>query len=268
MYFGDDIVVLTDMHTPLIYNDITIWGLPFEPLDGAGVLNKLHSLKGCMSSDKKNILLFHGELIDAFFSRRDFGHEGEERYMPVRLSYFNDLNIDYVLAGHFHSRFDVRELKHGRYFVYPGSPVSITRKETGQRRVNIFKPGSPPVEYLLDTPHFEDLTIELDPFGSRSPVDIVKEKVEGVNPVARIILTVKGFINCKALKMGEAQIVQRIRDVCAERCVEEHYEFKDLHAILEDDLLKAFLKKLEQRDYDEDQKKRLRDMAVRAAMGI
>jgi exonuclease SbcD len=76
-----------------------------------------------LTADKKNILLCHGELLDAFFSRTCFGAEGEGRYMPFKLSYFDDLNIDYVLAGHFHSRFDVWQLKNGGYFVYPGSPI-------------------------------------------------------------------------------------------------------------------------------------------------
>lgn len=126
VYFGEDTVILTDLNESFEYKNLKIWGLPFEPIEGEKILDKLHLLANNLDTGKKNILLYHGELLDAFFSRKDFGEEGEKRYMPVKLSYFKDLNIDYVLAGHFHSKFDVWELEEGRYFVYPGSPISIS----------------------------------------------------------------------------------------------------------------------------------------------
>ena len=142
LYFGDDTVILGN--SPLEFNNVRIIGMPFEEaMQREDILSKLCSLKNTLTSDNKNILLFHGELLDAFFSRKDFGEEGEERYMPVRLSYFRDLNVDYVLAGHFHSNLEVRLLENGGYFVYSGSPVSITKREVGQRKVNIFEIGKP-----------------------------------------------------------------------------------------------------------------------------
>jgi DNA repair exonuclease SbcCD nuclease subunit len=108
MYFGEDTTILSDLGTPFEWKDIRIWGMPFETIEGKNILIKLHSLANKLTPDKKNILLYHGELLDAFFSRRDFGEEGEERYMPAKLSYFKDLNIDYVLAGHFHFQPEAR----------------------------------------------------------------------------------------------------------------------------------------------------------------
>ncbi|UCC96085.1 MAG: metallophosphoesterase, partial [Candidatus Omnitrophota bacterium] len=131
MYFGEDAFILTNLNVPFEYSTVRIWGLPFEPIEGGKILSKLRSLASNLAMDKENILLYHGELLDTFFSRRDFGDEGDERYMPVKLSYFGDLDIDYVLAGHFHSKFDVRKLENGGYFVYPGSPISITKGEIG-----------------------------------------------------------------------------------------------------------------------------------------
>ena len=120
MFFGEDTIILTDLNEPFEYKDLNIWGLPFEPIEGEEILNKLHLLANNLATDKRNILLYHGELLDAFFSRKDFGEEGEGRNMPVKLSYFKDLNVDYVLAGHFHSKFDMWKLENGGYFVYPG----------------------------------------------------------------------------------------------------------------------------------------------------
>ncbi len=267
VYFGEDIVILTDINVPFEYKDLKIWGLPFEPIEGEKILNKLHSLADNLATDKRNILLYHGELLDASFSRKDFGEEGEGRYMPVKLSYFKDLNVDYVLAGHFHSKFEMWKLENGGYFVYPGSPISITKREIGQRRANIFEVGKPPKEYPLDTPHFEEVVIKFDPFMEKSPVGIVKEYLEGVHPEARIILTIKGYINSEKIEMSETELAKQIKEITKEkRVAEEHIEFKDIHTILEDDLFKSFMKKLEQTDYDEEKKTRLRDLTIRAMM--
>ena len=264
MYFGEDTIILTDLNKPFEYKDLTVWGLPFESMEGEKILKKLRSLANNLAIDKRNILLYHGELLDAFFSRKDFGEEGEGRYMPVKLSYFKDLNINYVLAGHFHSKFDMWKLENGGYFVYPGSPISITKREIGRRKVNIFEVGKPPKEYPLDTPHFEDVVIEFDPFMVKNPVEIVKDHLERVHSEASIILTIKGYINSEKTKMGESELVKQIREISKGRTVEEHIEFRDIHTILEDDLFKSFMQKLEQSNHDEEKKKQLRDATIKA----
>jgi len=266
MYFGEDTIILTDLNEPFEYKDLKIWGLPFEPIEGEKILNKLHSLANNLATDKRNILLYHGELLDAFFSRKDFGEEGEGRYMPVKLSYFKDLNLGYILAGHFHSKFDMWKLENGGYFVYPGSPISITKREIGQRKVNIFEVGKPPMEYSLDTPHFEEVVIEFDPFMERNPVELVKEHFERVHSEASVILTIKGYINSEKIKIGESDLVKQIREITKRKSVEEHLEFRDIHTIFEDDLFKSFLEKLERTDYEEEKKKQMRDITIKAMM--
>jgi DNA repair exonuclease SbcCD nuclease subunit len=266
MYFGEDTTILSDLSSPFEYKDVRIWGIPFESMEGERILIKLRSLVGNLTADKKNILLYHGELLGVFFSRTDFGDEGEERYMPVKLSYFKDSKIDYVLAGHFHSKFNVWKLENGGYFVYPGSPISITKRETGQRKVNIFEVGKPPKEYPLDTPHFEELIIEFDPVKDKEPVEAVEKHLENLHPKARIILTLKGFVNGKAIEMNEIELRKQLYEVVKNKCDERdfHYEIRDIQTILEDDLFKTFMDKLEQTDYEEEKKKQMRDIAIRA----
>ena len=268
MYFGEDAFILTNLNEPFEYKDLRIWGLPFEPIEGEKILSKLRLLASNLATDKRNILLYHGELLDTFFSRRDFGDEGEGRYMPVKLSYFKDLNIDYVLAGHFHSKFEVRKLENGGYFVYPGSPISITKREIGQRKVNIFEVGNPPKEYLLNTPHFEEVVIEFDPFLEKNPVEVVKECLATLHPKASIILTIRGYVNSEKTKIGETQLVRQLEEMIGDRCAKEDFkpEFRDVHIIVEDDLFKTFMEKLEQSDYVEEKKKQMRDVAIQAMM--
>lgn len=268
MYFGEDAVILTDLSSPFEYQQVMIWGMPFEPIDGEKILNKLHLLANNLNPKKKNILLYHGELLDAFFSRKDFGNEGEERYMPVKLSYFKNLKIDYVLAGHFHSQFDIRNLENGGYFVYPGSPISITKRETGQRKLNILEVGMPPREYFLDTPHFEEVIIEFEPFEDEKPIEKVERRFSNLPPEANVILTVKGYINGEVIRMNEKEIVEQIEKIAAGKCVEPpHYEFKDVRIILEDNLFKNFMGKLGRTDYDEGKKKKMWDIVIKAMMG-
>ena len=219
-----------------------------------------------MTADKRNILLYHGELLEKFFSRRDFGEEGEERYMPVKLSYFKDLNIDYILAGHFHKNFDMWTLENGGYFIYPGSPISITKREIGQRKVNIFEVGKPPTEYVLDTPHFEEVIIEFDPLKDKKPVDVVKDCFNNLHPKAKVILKVKGFVNSEDIGMSEEELVKQIKKISSGKCIEDHYEFKDIRIILEDDLFKNFREKLEHTDYEEKKKMQMREIAIKAMM--
>jgi len=185
--------------------------------------------------------------------------------MPVKLSYFKDLNIDYVLAGHFHSNFQVRRLENGGYFVYPGSPLSLTKRETGQRKVNIFNLGGPPGEYLLNTPYLEEVNIIFDPLKKKIPLEIVKKHLESFPPEARIILTIKGYINSKEIKMNESELVEEIKKIASNRCAEPpKFEFKDIQRILEDELFKKLLHKFEQADYDEKKKRQMRDIAIKA----
>ena len=263
MYFGEDAVIMTDLSSPFEYKNIRVWGIPFEPLETEKILIKLHLLKDRLTSDKENILLYHGELLDAFFSRTDFGDEGEGRYMPVKLSYFKDLNLSYVLSGHFHSRFDVWEIGSEKYFIYPGSPISITKRETGQRKVNIFEVGKPPKEYLISSSYFENVDILFDPFKDKKPLEIVKEHFDNLRPEARAILRIKGCINSEAIGMNEIELKEKIKEIVKDRCVEDYYEFQDVNNIIEDDLFKSFMHKLEKTDYGEKKKKEMYDVAIR-----
>jgi DNA repair exonuclease SbcCD nuclease subunit len=265
-WFGEDVVALSDYATPLEYGEVSIWGMPFEPIEVGEVLHRIQSLGTVATAEKSNVLLFHGELLDAFFSRGDFGDEGQERYMPAKLSFFKDSNIDYVLAGHFHSTMNSWKLKNGGYFVYPGSPISITKRETGQRKVNLFELGGPPEEHPLDTPHFEEVVIDFDAFQDTQPMETVRERFSSLHRSARVVLIVKGFLDGRSINMSEQEIAAGIQEVVADRCAAQRYEFRDIQTIVEDDLMKRYLEKLDTRGYVNAQRKAVRDIAMKAMM--
>jgi len=263
-FFGDDAVVLTDADNPFEDKEVRILGIPFEPIESERILDKFHSVADKLTSNKKNIILYHGELLDAFFYRKDFGDEGIDRYMPVKLSYFKDLNVHYILAGHFHSDFKSWTLGDGQFFVYPGSPISITKREIGKRKVNLFEVGKPPKEYPINTPHFEEVIIELDPFKDEKPIAAIKKRLEGLHPKARVILTVKGFVDSELIRMDEAELKRQIKETTAGRCDELNYECSDVKMILKDDLFKSFINKLEQTNYSDEKRKQMCDFAIKA----
>jgi len=262
--FGEDAIILYD--EPFIYKNITFVGLPFEQIEGEKLIAKLNSKKKYLREEKTNILLFHGELLDSTFSRHNFGEEGELRYMPVKLSYFKDINISYILAGHFHTNFDVRKFSGGKYFIYPGSPVSVTRKEIGQRSANLLEVGKAPKQYMLNTHHYEEVQVVLDPFEEIDPIDIIKEKLEKVHSKATITLIVKGYIDGQKINKTEKELSSQIKALTAGKNIELYIEFKDIQKVLNSDIFKSFQKKLYEKDELKEEADELRNIALKALM--
>ena len=261
-YFGEQVTFFNNEdYRENVYDldSARIIGIPFEDIEATEFLRKVRSLAPVLTEDRTNIILYHGELLDAFYSRSDFGPEGERRYMPARLSYFAELGVDYVLAGHFHTKFDPRSIEPDGYFVYPGSPVSITRREVGRRRVNLFEVGGPPGEYLLETEHFEQVDIVLNPVSDPDPLNRVRDRLGEVHPMATILLTIGGYI-----AQAEDELVSQIEDLLEGRPAEPSYEFRDIRHILSHPLFEVFEGKLAEGEHDEERASRLRDTVIQA----
>ncbi len=59
LYFGEDVVILTDLNKPYEYNDVCVW-VSFEPISGEEFFRKIKSISSKLDTAKTNILLFHG----------------------------------------------------------------------------------------------------------------------------------------------------------------------------------------------------------------
>ncbi|MFC1865151.1 exonuclease SbcCD subunit D [Chloroflexota bacterium] len=270
-YFGEDTHIINDVSQPFEMEDVRICGLPFEEIEGNALLSKIRSLEPILTPDKVNILLYHGELLNTFFSysRSDLGDEGAGRYMPAKLEYFDGLNIQYVLAGHFHTRFDVLSLSNDGYFVYPGSPVAITRRECGRRKVNLFKLGSKPQDYPLDTPHYHEINLFLDPSDNIGPLERLGENIKDIHPQAMVILSIFGYINGEAISLTEMDLKKEMDTLLKEKQVDSFdYEVRDIRQILEDDLFKTFMAKLQETDNSPEIKLEMRDFLIRAMVKL
>jgi DNA repair protein SbcD/Mre11 len=265
LYFGENVYVINSWAEPLNFGTTSIWGLPFEKIEGERLAGRLREMGSLMDKRRQNILLFHGELLDAFYSTKDVGDEGPKRYMPVHLSYFSPLPVEYVLAGHFHTSYKGWEIGEDSLFIYPGSPVSVTGRETGRRMANLIDDDKRPLEIALDTFHYEDLTVQLDPFNAEDPLLLIEKRLQQIHPAAKILLTVKGLYDGSRLGLTENELAEGIKRVAGEKLAGEVVEnYTDVRHVLEDDLFKTFLDKLEQEaDHSLDQAQ-IKELAIKA----
>jgi len=272
LYWGKNTKVLNDYMQPYSKDDVDFWALPFEDISEEEILKRLYEINEKMDDSRTNILIFHGELVDAYGWSAGFGDEGEYRYMPIKKTYFKNTKIKYVLAGHYHTNFDVIELPNGGYFVYPGSPVSITSKETGKRKVNIFQVGEIPQEYSLSTFHYEYFEVHLDPFKEQNPIESIKEVVDKhLNiPECRIILKVSGFFNGAKYNVKEKDIEEyliEIKNKHPELIGKTINECRDLRDIINNNIFQDFLERLKKKGYDGDVQQKITEYVIKAMMG-
>jgi DNA repair exonuclease SbcCD nuclease subunit len=239
-FLGEKVKIIRNLTEPLEYESLRIFGFPFKSITSGEIRNNLRKIKDFTIENKTNILLFHGELLDHSFSGSDFGDE-EVGYMGVRLSFFDNLNLKYVLAGHFHTNFQAYELDSGGFFVYPGSPISITRKETGKRSVNLFELGKPPSQHKIDTPYYARINISVYPEENISPVSKIKKKIKKIPKEARILLSLNGYT-----EKQEEEFHKKIKELeDKNKNLEIENRVRGIKQLAEDELFKAFNEKLE-----------------------
>ncbi len=269
LYFGENVSVISSWEEPVYLEEAVIWGLPYEQISGEKLVSRLQEISRKMKPEHLNYLLFHGELLDAYFSREDMGNEGDKRYMPVKLSYFEALPLQHVLAGHFHSRFVSWKIPGGGLFTYPGSPVAVTRRETGARKANLVKAGHDPVEIKLNTDHYEEVVIDLDPFETEDPRKLLERELLHSHPRAKILLTVKGLFNGFTLGLTEDEMVSEIKGMAGERLADQPlFIFSDVRHLLEDDLFKKFLNRINKMDSSQQQKEEITELLITAFRAV
>ena len=264
-YYGDNVTLFRRFDRFVDFDDVRVFGLPFEKIEGDRVIEKLIWIGQHTRRDGVNILLYHGELLDMVHARDGFGNEDLATYMPVRLSYFDRRGIDYVLAGHFHTSFQVRKF-HDGYFVYPGSPTSITRKETGVRKANLFEVGEQPMPLELDTAYFEEIVVRLDPLDGTDPVEAVRERVRNLPSNVRARVVVDGFVDLGSLRASERDLHKAIGALMTPEIEEIVQPWRDIGEILQSDLLQRCDDRLARMTLSGDRLERVRDLIIEGMM--
>jgi DNA repair protein SbcD/Mre11 len=273
LYFGDNVTILADINQQIqLDNKTTITGIPFEPLTAGELSQKILHINDRLDPEQTNILLFHGELTDIFFNSSDFGDEGQKRYLPLKLNLLADTNFDYLLAGHFHTKFHLKRLpnqrmKQGGFFVYPGSPVSITTKEIGKRKVALIKPGQTPQEITLESYHYQQLNLQLAPSHDATILENFAKELKSLDKNTIGLCQVTGFFDQTKLKLTEEELKAKLDNLVTKnnaQMKEEDFSAKDIGSILDSGLYQAFNQELAQTKLDKKQRQILTEKLIEA----
>ena len=265
-FFGERVRVLDETAAFVDVGPYRLIGLPFEDVSQQGVLERLLRCRDARREGACNVLLYHGELLDMVPQRGAFGEETDGDYMPLRLHSLDDTGFDFVLAGHFHRNFDIREYR-GGYFVYPGSPVSITRKETGVRSAAVVEPSKAPVPVALTSQYVEEVRVLLDPTDQDDPIARIKYQLNQIPGHARVFLEVGGFPNLGEVGLTEREFATALSEIALRPEVAElKNTAHDARVVLDHDLFVRFMHRLNKTDIVDEERRAIRDVVLTAMM--
>lgn len=216
----------------------TIVGVPYA----ATFSEKLYgSLKEIGESNERSILLLHCTL-DIGFGAADVGEESSIDYCPVKQSTLAELGFDYVFAGHIHSQHQRRPLTDGGVFVYPGSPVSHSKAETGRRVACLLEAERGDLDFVpLETFYFDRNRWLVRPGAEDEVVAEIEEWIgERSSDDCELKVIVDGYTE------SEAEFADALDAVVGDATVEESY--RDVDAVIEHPLYERFERQLEARD--------------------
>ena len=276
-YFGQGVTVIDQPGQLIQLNkNTTITGLPFAELTTNQLVKQLEKINATLNPEKTNIFLFHGELTDLFFNSQDFGDEGQKRYLPLKLNLLKDTVLDYILAGHFHTNFIVKNLpnkrlKQGGFFVYPGSPVSITTKEASQRSAALVELGQSPQPIELKTHHYQSIKLELKPDDTAKFLTKLEKQLKQLKPYATGLISIDGFFDQAKLGLTEEEIHQKITELAKKyhsQLTDANFAVKDISTILDTGLYLAFTDQLAQQNTDPVIAQRLNNLFIKAMIKV
>jgi exonuclease SbcD len=268
LFLGDRVRIVRDYLTPVKIKSVTFWGFPFQDMKSTELMNCLQEMNAKIGRGETHVLLFHGELLDISGIWENYGSEGQRRYLPIKLEFFKSMKWDYILAGHFHTHFEVHLIAESKYFVYPGSPVPVTRKELGPRKVNLFEIGQPPHPRELKTPYFDSIEINLNPFEDIDFTQTIQRQLKNFPDHARLLVNIGGYFDRTKTGLSEEDLHKSIQEWVGERAESIQFEVRDIHEILADDLFRTFEKKLNASSLPNLEKEKIKNLTIRAIMEL
>jgi DNA repair exonuclease SbcCD nuclease subunit len=233
--FGPEIVIKSPYQEIEIGN-IAIVALPYTSKPDE---NLLLALESAGNAAKTRILLLHCTL-DIGCGSNDYGEENDKSYFPVSQAVLSKLGYDFVLSGHFHNKFRRVDLPSGGIFVYPGSPISHTKRESGKRYVALIDTDSQSLRRVpLPTPYYEHATIHVIAGQERDVLsDLAKWCGKRSKDECELEVTVRGTIRRRELGF------RRDLEKAAPKATIRH-EYRDVGAILSHVLYKRFKRKVD-----------------------
>ena len=245
--FGRDLkIATTEPLKTYTYKGISVVAVPYQdrPSD-----QLLHELENAAKNAQTRILLIHCTL-DIGFTSQDFGEETAKIYFPVTTEILSRLKYDYVLAGHFHTQTCKKSLDGNGYFIYPGSPISHTKKERGKRQaVLIDTEKGDTTGIFLDSFYHDSVQLYVSPGKEEETLQTLKEWIALRSADhCKLEVLVTGF-----LKVSEPEFRKALEEIGGN--AEILPDYKNVERVLGHPLYKRFVKKLEADEEIEDKEK-------------
>lgn len=251
--FGEDIRMITKRPFDIIsFDTVSIVSIPFtENLTDELVVE----LEKAVNPDKVNILLLHCTL-DLSYENLDFGEEERKSYFSISSSLLSKFGYDFILAGHFHKDYYRKNLEGGSIFIYPGSPLSLTRKEIGQRRVALIDTNAGTISSIqLDTPFYDKCRALVRPGSEAETLSNIQRWIqERSGKSCKYLIEVSGFG-----EMDEIEFRESLHEIAPS--AELYNEYKNVENVLSHVLFRRFKEKLEEKE-DISQKETLEDRVI------
>lgn len=246
--FGSSLTLATEKPYQVFKRkDTTIVAVPYVDRPNEELLRQLREEAEKVDSC---VLLLHCTL-DIGCKASDFGEE-HSQYFPISMGVIESLGFDHVLAGHFHRTPQLRKIKDKGYFVYPGSPVSLSKNETGKRSVVLFDEWESPISVSLESFYFDAEEFFVTPEEEDRVLGEIEEWYSarsGDN--CTLMVTVDGYTT-----LDENDFIDQIKQ--ASENAEHEILFRDVSKVVCHPLYLAFLEKLNGKDSENpEQVKRL-----------
>lgn len=262
--YGSDVTaVLETPYQTLNFDDVRIVAIPYAE---KRIVDLATDLSASLQKEKTNVLVVHCTLDLLGMSSEGMGDEQDCKYMPVSCETLKLIGFDYVLAGHCHSSYKVYPIDSAKWFVYPGSPISITEKEQGKRSVNLLDTTSGLREISLDTPYFLTLRIEVNPGKEKEALESLTLELQGHTKGFGIIdVEISGFI-----QMNENDFEKMIQDAVEPYQIKKiDKTYNDISYILDDPLYKMYQEEiLNSKELDDDIREEMESLMLEAFISL
>ncbi len=234
--FGSSLTIATEEPYQVFKRkDTAIVAVPYVDRPNEELLRQLREEA---EKTESSVLLLHCTL-DIGYNSGDFGEE-QSLYFPISMGVINSLGFDHVLAGHFHRTPQLRKIKDKGYFVYPGSPVSLSKNEIGRRSVVLFDDWEKPVTVPLASFYYDAAEFFVSPEKETSIVNDIREWYSArCEDNCSLSVSVDGFTT-----LDESILEEHIKQVC--ESAEHEIRFRDVSNVVNHPLYLGFMEKLQE----------------------
>ena len=198
-YLGDNVRILSEKpYDQEEAGDVVFVGIPYQ--SEKDIVPRFFDVLGSIdiATTKTAVAIVHGTLIggDYWFGA---GIGEEEAYNPIHLEDLQEAKFDYYALGHIHQPYErLVKLQNRIVAGYPGSPVSVTKGETGKRMVIIGRLDGDDLSFdvrQLDSFHIVSKSLTVIPFREKEILEDLRTLVDRHKDLnSELHVNIHGFV--------------------------------------------------------------------------